>query len=44
MIILNKRISDISSYKVNYEKWKKDAKEFIQNIKKQKKTYSDFDK
>lgn len=38
-----KRNPDIPSYKTNYEKWKKEAKEFIKDIKNGKKTYYDFD-
>ena len=38
-----KRNPDIPSYKTNYEKWKKDAKQFIQDIKNGKKNYDDFD-
>ena len=39
-----KRNPDIPSYKTNYEKWKKEAKEFIKNIKQGNSTYDDFDK
>lgn len=39
-----KRNPDIPSYKTNYEKWKKEAKKFVQDIKKEKKTYDEFDK
>ena len=39
-----KRNPDIPSYKINYEKWKKEAKKFVQDIKKEKKTYDEFDK
>ena len=39
-----KRNPDITSYKTNYEKWKKEAKKFIQDIKKGNKTYEEFDK
>lgn len=38
-----KRNPDIPSYKTNYEKWKKEAKQFMQNIKKGTKTYNEFD-
>lgn len=38
-----KRNPDIPSYKINYEKWKKEAKEFIKDIKNNKKTYAEFD-
>ena len=31
------RNSDIASYKKNYEIWKKEAKQFINDIKKRKK-------
>lgn len=39
-----KRNPDIEYYKNNYEKWKKDAKQFINDIKNGKKTYDEFDK
>lgn len=39
-----KRNPDIEYYKTNYEKWKKDVKQFITDIKNGKKTYEDFDK
>lgn len=39
-----KRNPDLPSYKTNYEKWKKEAKQFIQDIKTNKKTYKEFDK
>lgn len=38
-----KRNPDIPSYKTNYEKWKKETKQFMQNIKKGTKTYNEFD-
>lgn len=38
-----KRNPDIEYYKTNYEKWKKEAKEFINDIKAGKKTYDKFD-
>ncbi|HJJ15401.1 MAG TPA: DUF6076 domain-containing protein [Clostridiaceae bacterium] len=38
-----KRNPDIECYKTNYEKWKKEAKEFINDIKASKKTYDEFD-
>ena len=38
-----KRNPDIEYYKTNYEKWKKEAKEFIKDIKSGKKTYDEFD-
>lgn len=39
-----KRNPDIEYYKTNYEKWKKEAKQFINDIKTGKKTYDKFDK
>ena len=39
-----KRNPDIESYKINYENWKKEAKQFIEDIKKETKTYEEFDK
>ena len=39
-----KRNPDIEYYKTNYEKWKKEAKEFICDIKPGKKTYDEFDR
>lgn len=39
-----KRNPDIECYKTNYEKWKKEAKEFISNIKSGKKSYDEFDR
>ena len=41
--MLVKRNPDIKSYKTNYEKWKKEAKQFMQDIKDGKKTYEEFD-
>ena len=38
-----KRNPDIEYYKTTYEKWKKEAKEFINDIKNGKKTYDEFD-
>lgn len=38
-----KRNPDIEYYKTNYEKWKKEAKKFINDIKSGKKTYDKFD-
>ena len=38
-----KRNPDIEYYKTNYEKWKKEAKEFINDIKSGKKSYDEFD-
>lgn len=38
-----KRNLDIEYYKTNYEKWKKEAREFINEIKAGKKTYDEFD-
>ena len=38
-----KRNPDIPSYKTNYEKWKKEAKQFIQDIKSGIKTYDEFE-
>ena len=38
-----KRNPDIEYYKTNYEKWKKEAKQFINDIKSGKKTYDEFD-
>ena len=38
-----KRNPDIEYYKTNYEKWKKEAKKFINDIKNGKKTYDEFD-
>lgn len=38
-----KRNPDIEYYKTNYEKCKKEAKEFISDIKSGKKSYDEFD-
>ena len=38
-----KRNPDIPSYKTKYEKWKKEAKQFIKDIRNGKKTYNEFD-
>lgn len=38
-----KRNPDIEYYKTNYEKWKKEAKQFINDIKSGKKSYDEFD-
>lgn len=38
-----KRNPDIEYYKLNYEKWKKDAKQFVNDVKSGKKTYDEFD-
>ena len=38
-----KRNPDIEYYKATYEKWKKEAKEFISDIKSGRKTYDEFD-
>lgn len=38
-----KRNPDLPSYKAKYEKWKKEAKQFIKEIKNGKKTYNEFD-
>lgn len=39
-----KRNPDIEYYKTNYEKWKKETKQFINDIKAGKKTYEEFNK
>lgn len=39
-----KRNPDIEYYKINYEKWKKEAKQFVNDVKSGKKTYEEFDK
>ena len=39
-----KRNPDIEYYKTNYEKWKKEAKQFVSDVKSGKKTYDEFDK
>ena len=38
-----KRNPDIQYYRTNYEKWKKEAKQFINDIKSGKKSYDEFD-
>lgn len=38
-----KRNPDIEYYKINYEKWKKEAKQFVNDVKSGKKTYNEFD-
>lgn len=38
-----KRNPDIEYYKINYEKWKKEAKQFVNDVKSGKKTYDEFD-
>ena len=38
-----KRNPDIEYYKTTYEKWKKEAKQFINDIKSGKKSYDEFD-
>lgn len=38
-----KRNPDIEYYRTNYEKWKKEAKQFINDIKSGKKSYNEFD-
>ena len=42
--MLVKRNPDIEVYKKDYEKWKKEAKEFMDAIRSEKKTYEEFDK
>ena len=42
--MMAKRNPDIESYKINYEKWKKEANEFMKDIKNGTKTYEEFDK
>lgn len=39
-----KRNPDINSYKIDYDKWKKEAKQFLTNIKNGTKTYEQFEK
>lgn len=39
-----KRNSDIDSVQSQYEKWKKETRTFINDIKKGIKTYDEFDK
>lgn len=41
--MLVKRNPDITSYKTNYNNWKKEAKKFMNDIKNGKKTYDEFD-
>ena len=41
--MLVKRNPDIEVYKIDYENWKKEAKEFMDAIRNEKKTYKDFD-
>ena len=38
-----KRNPDIEYYKTTYEKWKKEAKQFVNDVKSGKKTYTEFD-
>lgn len=42
--MLVKRNPDIEIYKKDYEKWKMEAKEFMDAIRAEKKTYEEFDK
>ena len=42
--MLVKRNPDIEVYKKDYEKWKKEAKEFMDAIRSEKKTYEEFNK
>lgn len=42
--MLVKRNPDIEVYKKDYEKWKKEAKEFMDAIRSENKTYENFDK
>lgn len=42
--MLVKRNPDIEVYKIDYENWKKEAKEFMDAIRSEEKTYKDFDK
>ena len=42
--MLVKRNPDIEVYKIDYENWKKEAKEFMDAIRSEKKTYKEFDK
>ena len=39
-----KRYPDIPEYKINYEKWKLEAKKFMKDIKNEIRTYEEFDK
>ena len=41
--MLVKRNPDITSYKTDYDNWKKEAKKFMNDIKNGKKTYDEFD-
>ena len=41
--MLVKRNPDIEIYKKDYENWKKKAKEFMDAIRNEKKTYEEFD-
>ena len=42
--MLVNRNPDIEVYKIDYENWKKQAKEFMDAIRSEKKTYKEFDK
>lgn len=42
--MLVKRNPDIEVYKKDYEKWKKEAQHFMNDIRNEKKTYDEFDK
>ncbi len=42
--MLVKRNPDIDSYKMEYENWKQKAKQFMEDIRNEKKTYEEFDK
>jgi hypothetical protein len=42
--MLVKRNPDIEVYKNDYENWKKEAKNFMDAIRNEKKTYDEFDK
>ena len=42
--MLVNRNPDIEVYKIDYENWKKEAKEFMDAIRSEKKTYKEFDK
>ena len=42
--MLVKRNPDIEVYKIDYENWKKEAKEFMDAIRSEEKTYKEFDK
>ena len=41
--MLVKRNPDIEVYKKDYENWKKEAKEFMDAIRAEEKTYKEFD-